>query len=160
AVLAHAVTLSLSGDRQVGRQALKLRPTALAAGFYAYLAAQLLVLLFAVTFAGTAFALVLSGLAVATVHLQDRVGPLAPLPTPFRAVRPLSVQAGLFLLAAVAFGVAFANLAALFALGQWAAHGLPGLDLARWDAVLSLHNRHFRLLVAAGAALAVEPFWL
>jgi hypothetical protein len=160
AVLAHAVTLVLAGERQPGRQALKLRPAALGAGFYAYLAAQVLVLAFAFTLAGVAVALVLSGLAVATVPLQERVGPLAPLRVAFREARPLRVFAGLFLLAVLAYGIAFANLVALFRLGLWAAQAVPGLDLTRWSAVLSLGNRHFRLLVAAGAALAVEPFWI
>jgi len=160
AVLAHAVTLALSGERQLGRRPLRLRPAALAAGFYAHLAAQVLVLLFAFTVAGSALALILSGLAVATVPLQERVGPWAPLSTAFGNARPLRVHVGLFLLAALAFGVAFANLAMFFGAGLWVARALPGLDLTRWDALLSLHNRHFRLLVAAGAALAVEPFWI
>ncbi|HZF11141.1 MAG TPA: hypothetical protein VFE33_20305 [Thermoanaerobaculia bacterium] len=160
AVLAHAVTLTLSGERRLGRRPFQLRPAALAAGFYAYLAAQVLVLAFSFTVAGSALALILAGLAVATVPLQERVGPWAPLGTAFGNVRPLRVHVGLFLLAAVAFGVAFVNLAALFDVGLWAAQALPGLDLTRWEALLSLHNRHFRLLLAAGAALAVEPFWI
>jgi hypothetical protein len=166
AVLAHAVVLSLTGergdrgDRQTVRQALKLRPGAWAAGFYAFLFAQLLFFAFLFTVLGAAAALLLSGLAAATVHLQERVGPLAPLGTLFRQVRPLRVYAGLLLLAAVAMVIAYANLGALFALGLWAAGGLPGVELARWQAVLSFSNRHFLLLLGAGAALAVEPFWI
>jgi hypothetical protein len=177
AVLAHAVVLAVSGEggeraeradrtdrggpgRGTPRQALTLRPGAFAAGFYAFLFAQLLLLALAVTLVGLAAALLLSGLAAATVHLQERVGPIAPLSTAFRQARPFRIYAGLLLLTAVAWIVAYANLAALFALGLWAAGGLPGVDLARWSAALSLSNRHFLLLLGAGATLAVEPFWI
>ncbi len=178
AVLAHAVVRALTGDggdggdagdaggagragdRQTFRQALKLRPGALAAGFYAFLFAQLLLLAFAFTGVGVAAAILLSGLAAATVHLQERVGPIAPLGTVFRQVRPLRVYAGLLLLAGVAFVVASLNLAALFALGLWVAQGVPGVELARWQILFSISNRHFLLLLGAGAALAVEPFWI
>lgn len=163
AVLAHAVVRALTGDagdRQTFRQALKLRPGALAAGFYAFLFAQVLLLAFAFTVAGAAAAVLLSGLAAATVHLQERVGPIAPLATVFGQVRPFRVYAGLLLLAGVAFVVAYVNLGALFALGLWAAKGVPGVELARWQALFSIENRHFLLLLGAGAALAVEPFWI
>jgi hypothetical protein len=166
AVLAHAVVLSLTGERgeggerEAGRQAWKLRPGALAAGFYAFLFTQVLLLTLGITLVGAAAALALSGLAAATVHLQEKVGPIAPLRTLFRQARPLRVYAGLFLLAAVLFVVAYANLAALFQLGLWAAGGLPGIALARWRAALSFSNRHFLLLLGAGATLAVEPFWI
>jgi hypothetical protein len=173
AVLAHAVVRALTGDvgggggtrggdgdRPTFRQALKLRPGALAAGFYAFLFAQVLLLAFAFTVAGAAAAVLLSGLAAATVHLQERVGPIAPLGTVFRQVRPFRVYIGLLLLVGVAFVVAYVNLAALFALGLWAAQGVPGVELARWQALFSISNRHFLLLLGAGAALAVEPFWI
>jgi hypothetical protein len=164
AVLAHAVVLALSGEGQTGRQSVrqawKLPPAALAAGFYAFLFAQLLLLAFALTLAGAAAAVVLSGLAAATVPLQRQVGPFAPLRTLFAHARPLRVHAGLLFLAAVAFVVAYVNLGALFSLGLWAAGGLPGVELARWRAVLSFSNPHYLLLLAAGATLAVEPFWI
>jgi hypothetical protein len=164
AVLAHAVVLTLSGERQTGRpaarQAWKLRPAALAAGFYAFLVAQLLFLALAVTVAGAAAAILLSGLAAATVVLQERVGPFAPLRTVLRQALPLRVYTGLLLLAGLAFVVAYVNLGALFALGLWAAGGIPGIELAHWQAVLSLSNRHFLLLLGAGATLAVEPLWI
>ncbi len=111
AVLAHAVVLALSGERRVGRQAWKLRPAALAAGFYAFLFTQLLFLAFSATLAGAVAAVLLSGLAAATVPLQEKVGPLAPLGTVFRHARPFRVYAGLLFLAALAFVVAYVNLA-------------------------------------------------
>jgi hypothetical protein len=160
AVLAHAVVLALSGERRVGRQAFKLRPGGLAAGFYAFLFTQLLLLAFSVTLAGAVAAILLSGLAAATVPLQEKVGPLAPLGTVFRHARPFRVYAGLLLLAALAFVVAYVNLGALFSLGLWAAGGLPGVELAHWRAVLSLSNRHYLLLLGGGATLVVEPFWI
>ncbi|HEV7517696.1 MAG TPA: hypothetical protein VGR07_15455, partial [Thermoanaerobaculia bacterium] len=78
----------------------------------------------------------------------------------FAHARPVRVHAGLLLLAALAFVVAYVNLAALFSLGLWAAGGLPGVELARWRAVLAFSNPHYLLLLAAGATLAVEPFWI
>jgi hypothetical protein len=160
AVLAHAVSLAHAGEREVGRRPLKLRPAGLAAGFYACLAAQVVGLTFGFLGIGLVAAPVLSGLSAATVPLQERVGPLAPLRTAFGHLRPVQVYAGLLLVAALAAVVAFANLVALFVIGLWAAEALPGVDLARWSAVLSLGNRHFQLLLGAGAALAVEPFWI
>jgi hypothetical protein len=105
-----------------------------------------------------------SGLTAATAPLAGeaarRPGPLASLGLALRAAPRPMVGVALAAIFALACGVAFVNLLVLFELGLWLAGGIPGLDLAAWSLALGLGNRHFLLLVLAGAVTVVEPFWL
>ena len=47
-----------------------------------------------------------------------------------------------------------------FAAGEWLVHAFTDVNLARWDVLLSGANRHYLLLLLAGAIVIVEPFWI
>jgi hypothetical protein len=56
--------------------------------------------------------------------------------------------------------VALINLFAAFAAGLWLAHAFGGAALVRWDILLSAANKHYILLLLAGAIVTIEPFWI
>ncbi len=103
--------------------------------------------------------LVGAGLAAAAA---PRAGP--GLWKPLRAIAEssgsLSTLTRLLAIFAVALPFAALNLHGLLRMGLWLAGGLAGVESSRWDAVLSLANPLYRALVAAGAGLLLEPFWL
>ena len=89
-----------------------------------------------------------------------RPGPLASLARALRGAPPAATCVGLAVTFGVALAVAAINLYALVRLCLWLAGGVSGLDLAAWSLALDVGNRHFLLLLAAGAVALVEPFWL
>lgn len=89
-----------------------------------------------------------------------RPGPLASLALALRGAPPAATCVGLAVTFGAALAVAAFNLYALVRLCLWLAGGVSGLDLAAWSLVLDAGNRHFLLLLAAGAIALVEPFWL
>jgi hypothetical protein len=89
-----------------------------------------------------------------------RPGPLASLARALRGAPPPATCVGLAVTFGVALAVAALNLYALVRLCLWLAGGVSGLDLAAWSLALGAGNRHFLLLLAAGAVALVEPFWL
>jgi hypothetical protein len=89
-----------------------------------------------------------------------RPGPLASLARALRGAPPPATCVGLAVTFGVALAVAALNLYALVRVCLWLAGGVSGLDLAAWSLVLGAGNRHFLLLLAAGAVALVEPFWL
>jgi len=89
-----------------------------------------------------------------------RPGPLASLSRALRRAPPAATCVGLSVTFGAALAVAALNLYALVRLCLWLAGGVSGLDLAAWSLALDAGNRHFLLLLAAGAVALVEPFWL
>jgi len=89
-----------------------------------------------------------------------RPGPLASLARVLRGAPPLAACVGLAVTFGAALAVAALNLYALVRLCLWLAGGVSGLDLAAWSLALGAGNRHFLLLLLAGAVALVEPFWL
>jgi hypothetical protein len=164
AVYAHACALALSGSRSAAvpaaRTALRLPIPALVSYAYAATVAELLLVLLGWTGIALPVLALFAGLAAATSYLQERPGPVASLLVPLRQARPLAPFVGLTAVFGLAVLLAWINLLALFRLGMWLASGTSGIDLSWWNVALGLDNRHFLLLVAAGAVTVVEPFWL
>jgi hypothetical protein len=163
AVFAHACALALSGSRgavTAARPALRLSLPVLVSYAYAATVAELLLVLLGWTVLALPVVALFAGMAAATSYLQERPGPVASLLVPLRQMRPLAPFAGLTAVFGLAVLLAWINLLALFRLGLWLASGTSGLDLSWWNVALGLDNRHFLLLVAAGAVTAVEPFWI
>src|SRR6185369_11959906 len=100
------------------------------------------------------------GIAIGTMELNDRAGVVAPLRLIGRYSRNVRVEIAVLLIFVVAWVVALANIGAAFGIGLWMANGFAGVDVSRWRLLLALHNRTYRLLLFAGAAIAVEPFWI
>lgn len=160
AIYARAVSLAAGGGRAPGREALRVPPAALAS--YLFTASLLEVAFYATwfTFVGIPLTVMVAGLAVGTMPLNDRAGIVAPLRRIGRYARDARVLVALLLVFFVALFVAAANLAAAFAGGLWLVHGFGGFDVSRWQLLLDFGTRRFTFLLIAGAILAVEPFWV
>lgn len=105
-------------------------------------------------------AILLAGLAAASHPYFDRPGLLAPLRESARGLVHGRALSALMLVFAVAVLIVFVNLYFVFQIGLWLAGAIPGVDPTPWEAVLGPDNRSFLLVLAAGAVLAVEPFWV
>jgi hypothetical protein len=107
-----------------------------------------------------------SGLAAATAPMtadgrsRSRPGPLASLSLALHGAPPPAACLGLVVTFGAALVVAFVNLYALVQIGLWLAGGIAGPRLSAWSLALGFGNRHFLLLLLAGAVALVEPFWL
>lgn len=160
ALFVRACALALRTRRVPGREVLRLP----AGGLLGYL---YVALLFEALFFATAISLVtipalilLSGLAAATSVVPTRPGLLAPIREVFRHGAPGKVLVALLAVFTAALALCAVNLYFVFQIGLWLLQGVPGLELGAWQARLSLANPAFGLLLAAGASLAVEPYWL
>lgn len=167
-VWVQACRLALQSGARPGREALRLPPAR-------FLNALYVVLLSEVLFAATAWTMVtapalvlLSGLAYVAALRTDRPGLIQPLLEAGRLAAHLRVVVALLFTYAIALLVAFVNVYLAFRGVLWAASALGDPGVPRWEhlfrsfplvAVLPAEPL-VGLLCAAGAALAVEPFWL
>lgn len=160
AVFVRACGLGLRSVRAPGAESLRIPAAGAACYLYAALLVEVLFFALGWTVVAAPLLIVLAGLAAATFPLNERPGLVAPLREIARHTRPARVLVGLRFVFDMAFLIAFVNMHFVFALGLWLAGAVPGLDLTRWQALLSLGNPRYLLVLWAGATLAVEPFWL
>jgi hypothetical protein len=160
AVFARACTRDLGAGDEAGRERLRVP----AGSFAAYACAALAV---EAAFYATALAVVtvpalalVAGLLAATSPLVERPSLLRPFSVVSASGGRVGPLVGLVLLFGAAFLLAALNLVVLVQAGLWLAGGVAGLDVARWQGVLGLANPRLLLVVAAGAWLLVEPWWL
>jgi hypothetical protein len=160
AAFARACTRDLGAGDEAGRE----RVHVPAGSFAAYACAALAV---EAAFYATALAVVtvpalalVAGLLAATSPLVERPSLLRPFSVLSSSAGRTGPLAGLVLVFGAAFLLAALNLVVLVQAGLWAAGGLAGLDVARWQGVLGPANPRLLLVVAAGAWLLVEPWWL
>jgi hypothetical protein len=159
-VFVRACTMSLRSGAPPGSAAWRVGFGPALSYLYVGVLLEVLFVVSAPTLIGGPFLALMSGLAAATSPLAARPGLVAPwreAALHFRHVRVLVAFMALFF---CAMFIAMVNLYFVFHVGLWMAGGLPGDSLTGWDALLSLHNRSFVLLLLAGTVLAVEPFWL
>lgn len=160
AAFVRACVLSLRSGTRPGREALKVGAGPALNYLYVALVLEALFLLSApALFLLPVFA-VLSGLAAATSPLNTRPALLGPWVALGARLRHPVLLLGFVVVFFVAWLVAYVNLYFVFQIGLWLAGGLPGFDAGLWDELLGFRNRSFHLLLAAGALLAIEPFWL
>jgi hypothetical protein len=160
AVFVRACALRLRGLADPGSAPLRLP----LAGFLSYVYAALLieVAFYATCFTGVMvpfFALV-AGLAAATFPQSEGAGLFRPFARIARQGSQALPLTGLVLVFTAALVLAAINLYFLFQLGLWLAGGVAGADTTRWSGLLAASNPRFRLVVLAGAAVVVEPYWL
>jgi len=160
AVYARAINLAAASGRRPGPEALRVPLTALAA--YLFTASLFEFLFYAswFTIIGIPLTIMVSGLAVGTMPLNDRASLVAPLRRIGRFAKEAKTLTALLLVFFVALFVAMGNIAAAFGIGLWLVHGFGGFDISRWQLLLDLTTRRFDLLLVAGAIIAVEPFWV
>lgn len=160
AVWARACRIAMESGARPTLNALRVPLVALASYV---LTASLTELLFygtLITFIGPLVVILFGGIAIGTMELNDRAGVAAPLRLVARYSRHVRIELALLGIFIVAWLVALINIGAAFDIGLWMANGFAGVNITRWQLLLDLHNRTFRLLLFAGAALAVTPFWI
>lgn len=160
AVYARACRFAASTGTTPGMEAFRVPPVALSSYFFTATLVELLFMVMTITVIGIPLAIMVGGLAIGTMELNERAGLRPPLRLVVRYARHAWLLTALFAVFSLAFGIAWINLIAAFSAGLWLAHAFGGIEIAQWAVLLSPSNRLFVLLTAAGAAALVEPFWI
>lgn len=160
AVYAQACGERYASGRTPGWRALAVPLGATLVYFYVALVLEALFIALAVTGVAVPVLVTLGGLAAASLPFYGRPGLFAPLGTVLAAGRAGRTLIASVFLFSTAFLVAALNLLFLVQLALLLADGASGASLAPWKAALGLEGRAFLLLLAAGAWLLVEPYWL
>ena len=168
AVFVRACFLSQSQDRTPGAEAWRVRPADLLTYLYCDLLLEVIALALWWTFIFFPFCFALSGIAGAISYNVERPSLIKPLVD--IAVLGVRLKNWLGMLCFFGFAtlITWINLYFAFQAGEWLAGGIFGIDLSRWQYLLRpmeyvpILPAEWRpaLLMLAGAALAVEPFWL
>lgn len=160
ALYTRACSLALGAGRAPSREVLRIAAGPFLNYVYVALALELAMLALALTLLPIPIFVLLAGLAAGGWELSGAPHLLRPWRVVFEHGRRIVSLLGAQLVLGLAFVVAVLNLFALFQLLLWLGTGAAGLDLARWQVLLGYANPSFWLLVAAGAGLLLEPFWL
>lgn len=160
AVWARACRLSEANGVTPGREVWRVPFVAFASYLFVSAIAELLYYATSFTLVGPPLAMMFAGLAIGTIELNTRPGIMPPLRVMAHYSNVSRQLAALVFIFFVATGVAFINLFASFAAGEWLVHAFTSVNLARWDILLSFKNKHFIYLLIAGAIVIVEPFWI
>lgn len=164
AVYARAVRLADSGSETEEGQArmtatpFRIRPAALFSYLYTAALAKLAFVLSLLTILMIPLTIMLSGLAVGTMELNREPGLRAPLRLLVKYLKSARTQLAVTLLFGIAFLLTWVNLYAIAELVLWLSNAFAGTDTARWTLLVA--SRHFGWLSAAGAVIAIEPFWV
>lgn len=164
AVYARAIRLAESGGEteegqpRVTLAPFRLRPTALFSYIYTAALVELAFFLSLLTIVAIPLTIMLAGLAIGTMELNQEIGLRAPLRLLARYLKSSRTQLAVTLLFGVALLMAWVNIFGLAELVLWLANAFAGADTARWSVLLG--SRHFTWLALAGAVLALEPFWV
>jgi hypothetical protein len=160
AVYARACRLAIARGDTPGRAAWRVPPAAFVcyvltasamifAGYFAFY-----------TIIGLIVTIMFEGLAIGTMELNERAGVFAPFRIMARYAKSITVPLALVFIFFIALLVAFVNLWAAFNLVKALVTSLGGFDAPRWPLLFGAGNRRFMLIVATGAILLVEPFWI
>jgi hypothetical protein len=160
AVWARACRIAVESGARPAALALRVPLAALASYLFTASLTEVLFYATALTFVGPLIIIVFGGIAIGTMELNDRAGVAAPLRLIARYSRHVRIELALLFVFFVAYVVALVNIGAAFAAGLWMAHGFASIDISQWALLLQTHNRTYAILLLAGAALAVEPFWI
>lgn len=160
AVWARACRIALETGARPSLSALRVPLAALASYVLTASMAEVLFYGTLLSFVGPFVVILFGGLAIGTMELNEEVGVAGPLRLIARYSRHVRVELAILLIFIVGWVIALVNLNAAFGISVWAAHGFAGTDISRWQVLLGMSNRTYRLLLFAGGALAVEPFWI
>jgi hypothetical protein len=112
------------------------------------------------TLIGVIVTAMFAGLAIGTMELNERAGVFAPFRIIGRYAKSITVPLALVFIFFIALLIAFVNLWAAFNVTKALVTALGGFDAPRWPLLFGPGNRRFLLIVAAGALMLVEPFWI
>jgi hypothetical protein len=160
AVYARACRLALARGSAPGREAWRVPPAALASYVLTASTAMLLGYVSLFTVIGFAVPVLLSGLAIGTMELNDRASVFAPFGHIFRSTKRVGIPIALLFVFFVALIVALLNLASAFEVAKWLAGAIGTFDAPNWRLLFSGGNRRYVLMLFAGAIVLVEPFWI
>jgi hypothetical protein len=160
AVWARACRMALENGTRPGMAALRVPAAALACYLFTAALAEVAFYGTLFTILGPLLIILFGGLAIGTMELNEEVSLAAPLRLIGQYSRNVRIVVAVLLVFIVAYVVALVNIGAAFGIGLWLAHGFASADITRWALLLDLRNRTYLLLVFAGAAVAVEPFWI
>lgn len=160
AVWARACRLAETTDATPGREAWRVPFVSFVSYLFVAAIAEGLYYATAMSIVGPLFSMMLAGLAIGTIELNVRPGIMPPLRTIARYSRTSKQLFALVFVFFIATLVAFINIGATFAVGAWLVHAFTDINLARWDVLLGVSNRHYVFLLVAGAIVIVEPFWI
>jgi hypothetical protein len=160
AVFARACRLAIGRGTSPGREAWRVPLPAFASYVLTGSAAVLVgyVSLFSVI--GFFVAVMFAGIAIGTMELNERVSVAEPFRIAARHAKRVGIPFAIVLVFTIATLVAFVNLGAAFGLGTWLATAIGGFDAPQWNALFDGDNRRYVLMLAAGALVLVEPFWI
>jgi hypothetical protein len=159
-VYVRACVLGLRSGKVPGREAWRIGAGPALTYLYVGLVLELLSLLTLPALFTLPLLSLLGGLAAATSALQTRPALVDPWRRLAKEMGHVGTLVAFLFLFGVAWLLVFANLYFAFNLGLWLAAALPGVDVPFWSALFTIWNRSFRLLLAAGTTVLVEPFWL
>lgn len=159
AVYARACRLSLARGSVAGGEAWRVPAPALASYFLTGATAMLAGYVSIMTIIGFAVAVMLAGIAIGTMELNERVSVTRPFAIIARYTTHVGIPFALVLVFFCALAVALANLAAAFQTGVWLATAVGGFDAPHWPLLFG-NNRRYALMLGAGAIVLVEPFWI
>jgi len=159
AVYARACRLAYGRGSTPGRETWRVPAAALVSFLLTSSAMAIVGYVSLFTCIGAVVAAIFAGLAVGTAELNERVSLIEPFRILVRHARTTTPLALVFVFVC-AFFVALVNLAAAFALGVWALGALGGFDAPKWQVLFTPGNRRYLLMLAAGALMAIEPFWI
>lgn len=160
AVWARACRIAVESGARPGLSALRVPLAALASYLLTASLAEVLFYGTLLTIIGPLVVILFGGIAIGTMELNEQAGVAGPLRLVAHYSRNVRIELAILLIFLIGWVIAFVNLNAAFRIGLWAANGFASADISRWDVLLGLQNRTYRLLLFAGAALAVEPFWI
>ena len=160
AVFARACRLAMSRGATPGRDTWRVPAAALASYVLTASAIALLGYIALFTLIGFVVAVMVAGLAVGTIELNERVSLTRPFRLIFRYSNRMGILFALLFVFFCAMVVALVNLAAAFQIGTWLAGAIAGFDAPNWRLLFSAGNRRYVLLLFAGAIVLVEPFWI
>jgi len=160
AIYARACRLAAATGKTPGRETWRVPLASFASYLFIASIAELLFFLGMTTIIGPIVAIIVAGLAVGTMELNERAGIVAPLKLIARYGREARIVLALALVFAIALFIAAVSLYATFTAGLWMASAFTSFDVARWSILLTIWNRQFVFLVIAGAIIAIEPFWI
>ena len=160
AVFVRACVLRLRTLESSGAAPLRLRLGPFAAYVYAALAIEALFYATCVSAVTVPVLVLVAGLAAATLPLLEGPGLLRPFRHIAASSRRMGPLTGLLAVFGAAWLLAMANLYVAFQAGLWLADGVIGLDLPRWQGLLSAGNLRFFFMLVTGGWLLVEPWWL
>lgn len=160
AMYARACRLGMARGQSPGWETFRVPLAALLGYLFVSSLTELTTYMTLLTFLGPLVAAMVSGLAIGTMELNEQSGVRAPLRLIAHHGRNGRILGALTLVFLVALAVAAVNILAAFQAGLWLVSSIGGFDIPRWTVLLSGANRRYGLMIFAGAALAVEPFWV